>query len=164
VKVTSELLTVELFDGRRVSLTISLFPTLAEAAPSERAKWELCGAGTGIHWPLLDYELSAGGLLRREPEAPGIHRAKTAATYPPTNPAKLECWLRKLTIPPLSPAGRAGRPSVMPRSLESTQRRNGAETQRFPLLGPSTRLGMSEPRSFPRHLSVPCGFASWCNL
>ena len=38
VKVTSELLTVEMFDGRRVSLTISLFPTLAEAAPSIRSK------------------------------------------------------------------------------------------------------------------------------
>ncbi len=83
VKVTSERLTVELLDGRRVSLPISLFPTLAEAAPAERAKWELCGAGTGVHWPLLDYDLSAEGFLRREPEAPDIQRAKKAPSYPP---------------------------------------------------------------------------------
>jgi hypothetical protein len=69
--------------------------------------------------------------------------------------------LRKLTIPPFSPARRAGASWAMPRSLESTQRRKGAETQQFPLVGPSTCWGMSDPRSFPRHLSVPCGFASW---
>lgn len=64
IKVTSERLTVELLDGRRVSLPLLLFPTLAEAAPTEQAKWELCGAGTGVHWPLLDYDRSAEGLLR----------------------------------------------------------------------------------------------------
>jgi len=110
VKVTSELLTVELFDGRRVSLPISLFPTLAEAAPSERAKWELCGAGTGIHWPLLDYDLSAEGLLRREPEAPGIQRAKTAATYPPHKPGKAGVLAEEADHSAVEPSGTGGPP------------------------------------------------------
>ena len=110
MKVTSELLTVELFDGRRVSLPISLFPTLAEAATSERAKWELCGAGTGIHWPLLDYDLSAEGLLRREPEAPGIQRAKTAATYPPHKPGEAGVLAEEADHSAVEPSGTGGPP------------------------------------------------------
>ena len=111
VKVTSELLNVELFDGRRVSLPISLFPTLAEAAPSERAKWDLCGAGTGIHWPLLDYDLSAEGLLRREPEAPGIQRANKAASYPPHKPGKAGVLAEKADHSAPKPGETGGRPS-----------------------------------------------------
>ena len=75
-------LTVELLDGRNIRLPLTLFPTLAEASARQRAKWELCGADTGIHWPLLDYDLSVAGLLRGEPEAPGIRRAKKTAKYP----------------------------------------------------------------------------------
>jgi hypothetical protein len=111
VKVTSERLTVELLDGRRVSLPLSLFPTLAEAAPGERAKWELCGAGTGVHWPLLDYDLSAEGLLRREPEATGIQRAKKAASYPPHKPAKAGGLAEEADHSAVQPGGTGGRPS-----------------------------------------------------
>ena len=82
VEVTAQHLTVDLANGRLVCQPLSLFPTLAEATPKERANWELCGAGTGIHWPLLDYDLSAAGLLRGEPEAPGIRRAKKVVKYP----------------------------------------------------------------------------------
>ena len=111
VKVTSELLNVELFDGRRVSLPISLFPTLAEAAPAERANWELCGAGTGVHWPLLDYDLSAEGLIRREPEAAGIQRAKKAATYPLHKPAKAGILAEEANHSAVQPSGTDGRSS-----------------------------------------------------
>ena len=82
VGVNDTHLTVELLDGRSIRLPLTLFPTLAEATARRRAKWELCGAGTGIHWPLLDYDLSVAGLLRGEPEAPGIRRAKKTAKYP----------------------------------------------------------------------------------
>src|ERR1035438_597516 len=110
VKVTSKLLTVELFDGRRVSLPITLFPTLAEAAPAERAKWELCGAGTGIHWPLLDYDLRAEGLLRREPEAAGIQCAKKAASYPSHKPGKAGVLAEEADHSAVQPGGAGGRP------------------------------------------------------
>ena len=83
VKLTGQRLSVELLDGRSVGLPLSLFPTLAEAAPKARGQWELCGAGTGIHWPLLDYDLSAEGLLRGEPEAPGVRRAQKTQKHPP---------------------------------------------------------------------------------
>ncbi|MGO9587650.1 MAG: DNA methyltransferase [Limisphaerales bacterium] len=82
VGVSGTHLTVELLDGRSIRLPLTLFPTLAEASARQRAKWELCGADTGIHWPLLNYDLSVAGLLRGEPEAPGIRRAKKTAKYP----------------------------------------------------------------------------------
>ncbi len=36
---------------------------LAQATPAERAKFELSPSGYGIHWPLLDEDLSIDGLL-----------------------------------------------------------------------------------------------------
>jgi hypothetical protein len=88
-----------------------LFPTLAEAAPADRANWELCGAGTGVHWPLLDYDLSAEGLLRREPEAAGIQRAKMAASYPPHKPAKAGALAEEAGRSAVQPGATDGRPS-----------------------------------------------------
>lgn len=88
VDVSAERLKVELLDGRVVSLPLSLFPTLAKAKAKERFRWELCGAGTGIHWPLLDYDLSVAGLLRSEPEALGIRRARKIRSYPAHKPGK----------------------------------------------------------------------------
>jgi hypothetical protein len=81
-------LTVELLGGRSIRLPLTLFPTLAKATARQRAKWELCGAGTDIHWPLLDYDLSVAVLLRGEPEAPGIRRAKQTAKYSAPKPGE----------------------------------------------------------------------------
>src|SRR2546427_10072078 len=78
LKISGAHLAVELLDGRAIRLRLSFFPTLAEASADQRSNWELCGAGTGIRWPMLDYDLSVAGLLRGEPEAPGIRRAKKA--------------------------------------------------------------------------------------
>jgi hypothetical protein len=86
VQVTAKHLAVELADGRGLRLPLTLFPALAEAAPKARSRWELCAAGTGIHWPLLNYDLSAAGLLRGEPEAPGIRRARKSGKYPEPKP------------------------------------------------------------------------------
>jgi len=86
VAVDTNHLGVELLDGQSVRLPLALFPTLAEATVKQRAKWELCGGGTGIAWPALDYHLSAEGLLRGEPEAPGLRRGKKSAKYPEPKP------------------------------------------------------------------------------
>ena len=37
---------------------------LARATPAERGHAELAPGGYGIHWPLLDEDLSVAGLLR----------------------------------------------------------------------------------------------------
>jgi DNA modification methylase len=99
VGVNDTHLTVELLDGRSIRLPLTLFPTLAEASARQRAKWELCGADTGIHWPLLDYDLSVAGLLRGEPEAPGIRRAKKTAKYPAHKPGKAHALAEEADSP-----------------------------------------------------------------
>src|SRR5471030_1467227 len=63
VKVSDRALTVELRDGRSVSVPLEWYPRLAEGRPSERRHWELIGPGIGIHWPDLDEDISVEGLL-----------------------------------------------------------------------------------------------------
>ncbi len=63
VTVTSNTLSVELSDGRGVSVPLGWFPRLIHATPEERERWELIGGGSGIHWPDLDEDISLEGLL-----------------------------------------------------------------------------------------------------
>jgi hypothetical protein len=67
VKVTSRTLIVVLHDGREIRTPLAWFPRLANAGPKERAVWEPAAAGHGIHWPLIDEDLSVDGLLRGSP-------------------------------------------------------------------------------------------------
>ncbi len=67
VTFTNERLEVELCDGRRISVPLVWYPRLADATPEQRETWEPCGAGYGIHWPLIDEDLSVEGLLRGAP-------------------------------------------------------------------------------------------------
>jgi hypothetical protein len=64
VHVDDERLEVTLRDGRKISAPLSWFPRLAEASAKARQVWEPCAAGLGIHWPLVDEDLSVEGLLR----------------------------------------------------------------------------------------------------
>lgn len=69
VKVSSTALTVVLRDGRKISAPLDWFPRLKNANAEMRSVWEIAGAGHGIHWPLLDEDLSVEGLLRGTPAA-----------------------------------------------------------------------------------------------
>ena len=64
VDVSDSRLSVRLKDGRQVSAPLEWFPRLMSASPAERADWEPCAAGHGIHWPRIDEDLSVDGLLR----------------------------------------------------------------------------------------------------
>jgi hypothetical protein len=64
VRVTDDTLIVDCDDGRSVSLPLAWYPRLLHGTPKERNTWRPCGGtGTGIHWPLLDEDLSVEGLL-----------------------------------------------------------------------------------------------------
>ncbi len=65
--VSDESLTVELVDGRSVSVPLAWYPRLTHAMPGERQKWRLIGRGEGIHWPDLDEDISVEGLLVGRP-------------------------------------------------------------------------------------------------
>ncbi|NTU43262.1 MAG: DUF2442 domain-containing protein [Nitrospirales bacterium] len=49
-------------EERRFRL-IDISPVLARASGSERETYEISPSGYGIHWPLLDEDISIDGLL-----------------------------------------------------------------------------------------------------
>ncbi len=67
VTVSDESLTVELVDGRSVSVPLAWYPRLTHATPTESENWRLIGRGEGIHWPDLDEDISVEGLLAGRP-------------------------------------------------------------------------------------------------
>ena len=73
VKLDEDTLSAHLADGRVISVPLVWYPRLLHATREQREKWELCGGGFGIHWPELDEDLSAEGLLRGAP-APSRQR------------------------------------------------------------------------------------------
>jgi hypothetical protein len=73
VRFGEDTLAVDLMDGRTITVPLAWYPRLAGASPAQRAKWEICGAGFGIHWPEIDEDLSTEGLLKGIP-APGMKR------------------------------------------------------------------------------------------
>jgi len=61
--ISHEMLTVELDDGRTLSVPQAWYPRLQRWTARERSKWRLLGGGEGIHWPELDEDISVAGLL-----------------------------------------------------------------------------------------------------
>jgi hypothetical protein len=67
VTVTEDSLTVDLADGRTVSVPLAWYPRLVHGQPQERNNWRLIGEGEGIHWPDLDEDISAENILLGQP-------------------------------------------------------------------------------------------------
>lgn len=63
VVATEDTLTVDLSDGRTISVPMAWFPRLLHATPEERKNWKLIGHGAGIHWHDLDEDISVENLL-----------------------------------------------------------------------------------------------------
>ena len=67
VRVSDDALTVDLSDGRTLSVPLAWYPRLLHATAEERNQWRLIGRGEGIHWPELDEDVSVEGLLLGRP-------------------------------------------------------------------------------------------------
>lgn len=61
--VTDDTLSVDLEDGRAISIPIGWYPRLAYGTLAERANFQISGAGYGIHWPDLDEDIDVEGIL-----------------------------------------------------------------------------------------------------
>ena len=61
--MTVDTLTVDLADGRSISVPVTWYPRLASGTPGERSNWRFIGRGEGIHWPDLDEDISVENLL-----------------------------------------------------------------------------------------------------
>jgi hypothetical protein len=81
VIINDDTLSVDLEDGRTISVPIGWYPRLAYATPAERAHFQISGAGYGIHWPDLDEDIGVEGLL--------LGKKSTES------PASFERWLQK---------------------------------------------------------------------
>lgn len=72
VTVTDDTISIDLEDGRSISIPIGWYPRVAHGTPEERADFEISGAGYGIHWPKLDEDTGVEGMLlgRKSTESP----------------------------------------------------------------------------------------------
>jgi hypothetical protein len=66
VSFTADDLIVRLADGRHVSVRLAWFPRLLRATAEQRGNWRLIGNGIGIHWPLIDEDVSLATVLSAE--------------------------------------------------------------------------------------------------
>ncbi len=69
VRIDEAALSVDLVDGRTITVPVAWFPRLIAATPKQRKNWRVSAGGFGIHWPDLDEDLSVEGLLRGSPGA-----------------------------------------------------------------------------------------------
>jgi len=63
IKVTDEEIIAFLEDGRTISVPLAWSWRLSEATPEQRSNYELIGRGLGVHWPDIDEDISAEGML-----------------------------------------------------------------------------------------------------
>lgn len=100
VQVTDEEIIARLADGRVISVPLAWSWRLSEATAAQRTNWRLIGSGQGVHWPDIDEDLSAEGLLhgvpayrpssvaserrdsRRSPAKKRVHPQRSSAQLP----------------------------------------------------------------------------------
>lgn len=89
VVINEDSLTVELDDGRSISVPLAWYPRLLHGTPEERNNWRPVGNGEGIHWSNLDEDISVENLLLGKPSG--------------ESQSSFEKWLKKRTAVPLDP-------------------------------------------------------------
>jgi len=67
VSVDEETITARLADGRTISVPLAWSWRLSEASPAQRQRYEIIGSGHGVHWPEIDEDISAVGMLQGAP-------------------------------------------------------------------------------------------------
>ncbi|MCB7130428.1 MAG: DUF2442 domain-containing protein [Candidatus Brocadiales bacterium] len=87
VSVTEDSLSVDLSDGRTVSVPLAWFPRLLHATREERENWRLIGKGQGIHWKDIDEDISVEGLLAGRPSGESQESFKKWLNLRTTRPA-----------------------------------------------------------------------------
>lgn len=70
VEVTEDSITAQLADGRTISVPLTWSWRLSDATPDQRANFEIIGDGEGVHWPDVDEDISATGMLHGGPARP----------------------------------------------------------------------------------------------
>jgi len=63
VRCDENTLWVDLADGRTIGAPLAWFPRLLRATPEQRAHARISASGHGLHWDVLDEDISVEGLL-----------------------------------------------------------------------------------------------------
>jgi hypothetical protein len=64
ISFQNDMLCVNLFDGKEISVPLTWFPKLSQATTEQLNNWRFIGRGLGIHWEDLDEDISIEGLLK----------------------------------------------------------------------------------------------------
>lgn len=67
IAITDETITACLQDGRTISVPLAWSWRLSEATKEQRQNYEIIGDGIGVHWPDIDEDISAEGMLSGVP-------------------------------------------------------------------------------------------------
>lgn len=79
IEVNLEIITAHLEDGRTISVPLAWSWRLSEATPEQRNNFEIIGDGVGVHWPDIDEDISAEGMLYGVPaRRPKMFQKKSA--------------------------------------------------------------------------------------
>jgi hypothetical protein len=70
VQVNDEVISATLADGRVIAVPLAWSWRLAGATPAQRQRFEIIGNGQGVHWPDVDEDISARGMLTGLPARP----------------------------------------------------------------------------------------------
>jgi hypothetical protein len=88
MQLTDDLIIAQLADGRSISVPLVWSWRLSEATLEQRNHFEIIGSGLGVHWPDIDEDISATGMLYGTPAQPhkaSVHRRR--GSQPPLKPA-----------------------------------------------------------------------------
>ena len=78
IEVTEDTIPAQLADGSTISVPLAWSWRLSDATPEQRNHFEIIGTGGGVHWPVIDEDISARGMLYGVPARP----PKRAGTKP----------------------------------------------------------------------------------
>ena len=67
VIATDDTLSVDLSDGRSLSVPLARYPRLLNARTEERNNWHVIGQGHALHWEVIDEDISIENLLAGRP-------------------------------------------------------------------------------------------------
>jgi hypothetical protein len=88
IRVTDDSITANLTDGRTISVPLAWSWRLSEATTEQRGNFEIIGSGVGVHWPDVDEDISATGMLYGIPARPRSTatrgKRQTPSTLKPT--------------------------------------------------------------------------------
>jgi len=67
IEITDDTLSVDLSDGRTISVPLAWYPRLLHSSVNERNSWRLIGSGEGIHWHQLDEDVRVKNIILGQP-------------------------------------------------------------------------------------------------